>query len=321
MFGFFDNLKIFALVLFIPVTITACVDESSSTATPIQVRNCPNWLTRGGAVGTTPCPADGICFIAMGDTGNGSCDQLAVATGVAAKCESDGCDFGVLLGDIIYTEGAASKNDPQWITKFEHPYRILNFPFYGVLGNHDYHLSTTQGRHYVKYAETSSKFIMPAPYYGFERGDALFLALDSTPISSGWGTSEADQGVFFDGEIALSTKPWKIAMTHHPYLANGRNVNPFGNIKTFFENHLCGNIDLFLAGHEHSRQVLPGNIACPGTFVVSGAGAKTRVSNQVNPFLFQRDTLGFAYLQVTPAQIVIEMLDRFGHLEYSITLP
>jgi len=83
-------------------------------------------------------PPPSMAFVALGDTGRGSADQWNVAHAMEAFCRQRGCDFALLLGDNIYDSGASSESDPQFQSKFEQPYAGLHFPFYPVLGNHDY---------------------------------------------------------------------------------------------------------------------------------------------------------------------------------------
>jgi len=83
-------------------------------------------------------PPPSMAFVALGDSGRGSADQWNIAHAMEAFCRQRGCDFALLLGDNIYDSGASSESDPQFQSKFEQPYAGLHFPFYPVLGNHDY---------------------------------------------------------------------------------------------------------------------------------------------------------------------------------------
>ncbi|MGH7856727.1 MAG: metallophosphoesterase [Candidatus Binatia bacterium] len=89
--------------------------------------------------------------------------------------------------------------------------------------------------------------------------------------------------------LAASTATWKIAFGHHPYRSNGSHGNagfyegapltpvsgPY--VKAFYEQFVCGKVDLLITGHDHDLQWLAPVAACGGTeFVVSGAAAKTR---------------------------------------------
>ncbi len=107
-----------------------------------------------------------VRFIAIGDTGTGAPEQARVAAAMRDKCERDGCDFVVLLGDNIYESGPTGLEDPQWQSKFEQPYADLDLPFYAVLENHD--VGVLPGFGYnpsavpfeIGYTERSSKWKM-----------------------------------------------------------------------------------------------------------------------------------------------------------------
>lgn len=78
-----------------------------------------------------------VRFIAIGDSGTGKDGQYKVADAMQAVCEQRGCEFAIGLGDNIYESGVDGVNDIQFDTKFEDPYKNIDFPFYMALGNHD----------------------------------------------------------------------------------------------------------------------------------------------------------------------------------------
>lgn len=274
----------------------------------------------------TPQPAAPIRFIAIGDTGMGTTAQMDVAAAVGEKCEADGCDFGILLGDNFYDSGVSSATDPQFESKFQVPYGPLGFPFYVVLGNHDYGAGGggseyEKGAYQVEYAKTHANFILPSAHYDFEAGAAAFLVTDTNLALRGYDNSTAKQTDYFQAVLSTTDRPWKIALTHHPVYSNGKhgNVGSYDGaapgsqtagtkLKPLFDDALCGNVDLYFSGHDHNLQVLPGTQECPGTFVVSGAGAKVTSLSGSNPTLFQKNALGFAYVVVTGDTITIEMV-------------
>jgi len=273
-----------------------------------------------------------IKFVALGDTGTGSQNQYAVANAIQKTCESQGCDFALLLGDNVYDTGVDGIDDPQFQSKFEEPYRNLNFPFYVVLGNHDYGtagLIAEKGQHQVIYSDTSDKWRMPHHYYQFTQAHVDFFALDTN--AQFWGV-DTNQKQKMTAWINASAATWKIVFGHHPYKSNGPHGNagkyegipgvPFisgDHIKDFAENVWCGKADLYLSGHDHSRQWLEST--CQGTqLIVSGAGAKTTDLPGTNTALFQADTLGFLYISITGKQLNAAFINTNGDVEFSHTL-
>ena len=87
-------------------------------------------------------------------------------------------------------------------------------------------------------------------------------------------------------------------------------------IKNFVENELCGKVDLYVSGHDHNLQTLPGKGACSGNvFVVSGAGAsKVDKLPGKNKTYFQAATVGFSSLQFKKNKIIISHHNIDGNL-------
>lgn len=193
-------------------------------------------------VETTVAPPEEVRFVVMGDTGEGNERQYKVAEAIRQKCERDGCDFALLLGDNIYDAGVESTLDQQWLSKFELPYENLDMPFYAVLGNHDNggFLSQLLGDTFggagaefergdvqVAYTQVSSKFRMPGRTYDFVAGPAHFFALDSNdmvwskalPAAEGRTQWQVDT---LPGRIDQASATWRIAFAHHPWISNGR---------------------------------------------------------------------------------------------------
>jgi tartrate-resistant acid phosphatase type 5 len=275
-----------------------------------------------------------VRFVAIGDTGQGSEGQRAVASAVAAKCATARCDFGVMLGDNIYPSGVSSADDPQLKSKFEDIYSALNFEFYVVLGNHDYGnngagTDFTRGVHEVAYSQRQPKWKMPAAHYHFVKGDIEFFALDTNMQLFG---RDDDQKANIPAWIAASTAPWKIALGHHPYKSNGPHGNA-GNydglrlvpyvggkgVKEFFDANVCNKVDLYLCGHDHSLQWL--NDKCGSTtLAVSGAGSEVTTLPGSNSVAYQGAELGFMYITVTKQKLIAEIINEQGVLRHTATL-
>ncbi|HMY57831.1 MAG TPA: metallophosphoesterase, partial [Pseudomonadota bacterium] len=258
-----------------------------------------------------------VRFAAVGDTGKGNTGQQQVADAIARKCMTSGCDFVQLLGDNIYESGVASVTDPQWQTKFEVPYKDVKAPFYVTLGNHDYG-GNGAGNEFDKakweilYTASSMKWKLPANHYRRVVENADFFILDTNLIMY---SREVDKQVASVKDwLSSSTSTWKIAFGHHPYLSNG----PHGNagsydglpgvpvvdgktVKTFLDDNVCGKVDLYLSGHDHSRQWMVDT--CKGTeLAVSGAGASPTDLKGKNAVRWQANTLGFLYVTITDRQ-------------------
>jgi tartrate-resistant acid phosphatase type 5 len=98
-------------------------------------------------------------------------------------------------------------------------------------------------------------------------------------------------------------------------------VPPFEGkgVRSFLEDTICGRVDLYLCGHDHSRQWL--NVTCKGTeLAVSGAGAKATELGGKNPALFESIELGFLYIVIEGKKLVAEFVDENGKVEFTHTM-
>ncbi len=277
-----------------------------------------------------------VRFIALGDAGEGNADQYKVADAIEAVCDDIGCDFAVYLGDNFYDGGVYSVDDQQFVDKFELPYGNLDFPFYVVLGNHDFGeipVEFWRTDYQIEYTARSSKWTMPAHHYAFEAGNAAFFALDTNQLML--GTDGGLQKRFVRSKaVAYASKTWRFAFGHHPWRSNGEHGNA-GNyegawydptglvkgtaIKKFFDDDLCGRVDFYLSGHDHNRQWLEPTARCGANMLVSGAGAKTSgfVGRDNNPTVFESyDQEGFIWFELDGTTANIRFYNSDGVLEY-----
>lgn len=284
-------------------------------------------------------------FVALGDGGEGNDTQYKVADAAKAVCEAKGgCELALYLGDNFYDTGVDGVDDRQFQSKFEMPYSVLPFRFYVVLGNHDYGgngagFEFWKAEAQVEYSMVSSKWTMPATYYTFatpaDAGPAggpvaTFFGLDTNAIMY---TGDDEQRAWLDGGTAAAPAGWKIGFGHHPYVSNGAHGNageyegipgiPIvsgGNVKEFFDDAVCGKLDVYISGHDHNRQWL--EPTCGTEFIVSGTAAKTTdLEGQGTPTFFETDKKGgFLLVELTPTAFVGTFYDEDGVQEFSRTV-
>jgi tartrate-resistant acid phosphatase type 5 len=293
----------------------------------------------GGAGGGVGTPPGVVRFVVLGDGGTGKDEQFQVGQAVADVCDDVGCDFALYLGDNIYETGVTDVDDEQFEEKFELPYAALDFPFYVVLGNHDYGnlglgLSPWKTDHQVAYTDHSDKWTMPDKYYSFVRENVTFFGIDTNAILQGF---DADvQEAWLEDELADASTPWRIAFGHHPYISNGHHGNAGhfdGNdpdlvpimsglhFQQLFEEQLCGQIDVYFAGHDHNRQWLPE--ACGVQHFVSGSAAKLSdlEGRDGNVAEYEDDSeQGFMWVQIEGDELLGRFYDLNGELDYEQTM-
>ena len=299
----------------------------------------------------TEPPQRVVRFIAFGDGGTGSDDQYENGQTVKRICDAKtddraGCDFALYLGDNFYDEGVEDAWDEQFETKFEMPYADLDFPFYVVLGNHDYGgclfgscgagFEFEKSQYYLDYAARSTKWTLPSEYYTFSAEHVDFFGLDTNALmwEPWFGTGE-DQARWLPGALAASTAEWKIAYGHHPYISNGRHgvageyegldwldwasadVVTGGYVREVMDDSICGHVDLYLCGHDHNRQWL--EPTCGTEFIVTGAAAKTTdlEGRGVATFFEDDTTPGFVWIEIRENVLTGEIYNMAGTMEFS----
>lgn len=296
----------------------------------------PAALIEGGADAAADAD-EPVHFVAFGDSGKGcarpSDGQCRVAAAIERICAARGCDFALMLGDNIYDSGVTSADDPQFRSKFELPYARLDFPFYVALGNHDYGtggagLDFAKGENEVAYTAKSKKWKMPARVFHVAVANLELVALDTQQVLLG---NDAQQREDVKAWLAASTATWKIVFGHHPYLSNGPHGNAGNydglgflpgvipaagkNVRSFMSEVVCGASDLYLAGHDHSRQWM--RDACKTTeLVVSGGGAAPTHLVGENPTRFQRSTVGFLFVSIRGRHLTAQFIDDRGEVEF-----
>lgn len=300
----------------------------------------PGGPPRDGWPGLPPHDAGVVVrFVAIGDTGKGNDGQRQVGQTIGTFCAANGCDFVVLLGDNFYPTGVTSTTDPQWETAFEQPYATVNAPFYAVLGNHDYGgngsgTELAKGDNEVAYTQVNPKWRLPAHDYTFSFGDADFFVADTNRSMFSLDTQARED---FARWVPASHATWKIAFGHHPYFSNGPHGNagnydglglvPVANgagVKAFLDERVCGKVDFYISGHDHSIQYLRG--ACSAgagglntQHIVSGGGAATTSLPGTQLVWYQSLSLGFVYVVIEGRALTASFYDATGALKYSRT--
>ncbi|MFI0215043.1 metallophosphoesterase [Streptomyces lydicus] len=316
---------------------------------PSQAQSPAAAATGPGAPGAFPFPehTDGkgeFAILVTGDAGTGDEAQYAVAAAARDVCRAEGIGLAVGLGDNIYENGPESDHDSEFQDKFEKPNNGIDVPWLMVLGNHDCSGlipgsggDPSRGDREVSYAKTSKRWYMPGRYYSVPLPAAEplveFFAIDTIPWSSyvaqldphyRWdGPYMREQRSWLDGALRASRARWKVVLSHHPYLNNGKHGSAgsydgfeIGNytsgvhLKDMYEKVVCGRADLILSGHDHTLQILEPTARTGGTRqVVCGASAKTEdgKAHFTHPAAWQNfSDHGFMVLKVSGARLTID---------------
>lgn len=294
--------------------------------------------------------------LVIGDQGEGNQTQRQVAQAMAEVCGERGCDLVLALGDNFYPNGVDSPQDPQFQSKFEAIYDFpeLDIPFFMTLGNHDdgaggAGVQPARGWHQVAYSarvdRPSSRWQMPSRYYQVEQGIVDFFALDTNPLMFygliGPDQERADpradpfgraQLEWLEKGLAQSDADWKVAFGHHPYISPGQHgdagqyegIPGLGNqVKRFLEAGVCGEVDLYLAGHDHNLAWYPPQASCQTDLIVSGAAATPRPLERAGRYpthLEVGNTAGFFHLDFGSRDLVVTAYNQKAEVIFEKTL-
>ena len=299
-----ERMRIFCtcIILVLMVGIHACSPAPAAHPTTVPVAG----------------PAGVVNLLAMGDWGSGGSKQTQVAQALATYVDTHKSIQGMLLaGDNFYMK-VASVDDAVWKDVFENMYDIkrLNFPFFAVLGNHDYQENKAQIELDYSRVHPESRWKLPARWYRVnipsDKPVVTLLMLDSTKdkfTDADW----AAQKEWMDKEL-YSVPPgvWTVCVAHHPLFSNGKHGDN-GVMQTewgpILQKH---HVDFYVCGHDHDMQ----HLEVPGwteSFVlVGGGGAGTRQMLKDARGPFSKQSNGFGHFEFTPEKATVRLINVEG---------
>ena len=215
-----------------------------------------------------------LAFAVLGDSGQGSLPQFAIAAGVHAAQP----DFVLHTGDVIYPQGQTWNWDPFYFV----PYRqiLASTCLYTARGNHDeldpYRAAMVLPNNNGSLARWSELF------YSFDYGRAHFISLD-TNIAS-----QPDQLAWLRQDLQLASRnpniSWIFVFLHHAPFASGHlthiALHGGGTRDYFVPLFEEFGVDVVFSGHEHAYErtcpMLAGACAVPESdgilYIVTGGG-------------------------------------------------
>jgi hypothetical protein len=304
---------------------TGCCGCASSPT--LTVRN-------GAARAPAPAPAfaaaPAIRVLHLGDFGDRSCQQRAVAAGMAAAHGRAPFDLGFSLGDLVYecgpderlpgagacafaddgntvADGFSPPPDPAFAVH-DAPLAFLGTaPVYTVLGNHDVGLAgrcgarragpaTARAKACLNVAHRAPQWVMPGRHYAVDAGPARFIVVDSNLVVGDYGGFTLDDEIAFVRAQAegCAERTCFLVGHHPPVTAGAHRADATATYLARMARLLDaggGRIRAWLAGHEHDLQHLR---APAGLDVfVSGSGSRGRFREKLDRVSVERTELLF----------------------------
>jgi len=235
----------------------------STIALAVAALLCGLWtLTSSGqkpAAVALPNREGSLKFAVLGDFGDGSSAQRALAAQMASLHTRFPFELVITVGDNIY----GSERPQDMRRKFEEPYKPLldaGVKFYAALGNHD-----DRGQSLYKPFNMNGR-----TFYTFKapRQDVRFFALESdypTPAQLAW----------FEKELQNSNEDWKIPYFHHPIYSSGeRHGSHLGLRKVLEPLFREYGVSVVFSGHDHFYERVKAQYGI--VYFVIGSGGKLR---------------------------------------------
>lgn len=275
----------------------------------------PSLTVRNGPAREPP-PAPAVPPIAvravhLGDFGDATCQQEAVAEAIAAAHRRAPFDLGLAAGDLVYDcgpdtglPGAAAcafgpdgntlapgfvpPADPRFGVH-DGPLAPLGAtPVYAALGNHDVATGGACGapdeaaarlKACLNVAHAAPQWVMPGRHYAVDRGPARFIVVDSNLVARDYGGFTLDDEVAFVAAQAegCADRLCFVVGHHPPATAGNHRDDATPDFRARMQRLLDaggGRLRAWLAGHDHDLQHLrtPAGL----DVLVSGAGSRGR---------------------------------------------
>lgn len=295
---------------------------------------------------TRESTADTFNFLLHGDWGWNSYNQSLTAYEMGVYAWIVDAQFVIALGDNFYGDGVTGVNDALWDTAFHDVYTAptLHIPWYGVLGNHDYHGSIEAQ---VKRTYVEDMWKMPSIYYvkHYEVGNNAILTIvyidtclldpyqpDTSNIfdNEKWELNRNAHLEWLDKTLEefVRKSQWVVVAGHYPIYSIGEHGDDTALMDDVMPILLKHQVHAYFNGHDHIHQhiykdgihhITAGNSAGRGPFgdhAVQYQGI-SHASNQMEYVLVH---CGFAIAEVSDTEFYVTFIDNDGKQRYSTSL-
>jgi 3',5'-cyclic AMP phosphodiesterase CpdA len=249
--------------------------------------------------------APDVRIAVAGDTGTGTPAEEATAHRMVAEGRHRPYDALLLLGDLIYDVGDATLVD-RVVTEPFAPVLDSGAQLLPVLGNHDYGSGEQQ--------QILTALGADAPWYAAQVGSVRVLVLDSNRV----GDQEQTQWLRETLAAPPAAGTWTVAAMHHPAYSAGHHGSDLSVREAWGPLFADAGVPLVLAGHDHDYQRSTPQDGV--TYVVSGAGAKTRPVGHRDFTVVSSATLHYVDLLAYDDHLVGRAIDQEGNLLDSFTI-
>jgi predicted MPP superfamily phosphohydrolase len=215
-------------------------------------------------------------FLAIGDCGNASTNQVDVKNSFINYIGSNDVDAMLTIGDNAYSSGTDAEFQLEFFDIYKNDL-LKYYKLYPAPGNHDYGNSTANNTktgstpansmpYHLNFTVPTAGEIGGVPsgvknYYSYNIGDVHFISLDSYGKDGGnllYDTSGA-QATWLKADLAANTKRWTVAYFHHPpYTKTSHTSDTEMDLVAVREKFVRilerNGVDLIICGHAHGYE-------------------------------------------------------------------
>jgi tartrate-resistant acid phosphatase type 5 len=292
--------------------------------------------------------SNSLNFLMHGDWGWNNYNQSLTAYEMGIYAWLLDAQFVMALGDNFYEDGVASATDTIWDTAFHDVYasESLNIPWYGILGNHDYH-GSVDAQVERTFLRGETMWTMPGTYYEVtydlpDGGTMCVVYIDTQLLdpyqkdtelilaNPNWQVMRNNHLKWIDTTLAehAKTDNWLIVAGHYPIYSIGEHGDDsylVADLAPLLEKH---GVHAYMTAHDHNHQhfkfngihhFITGNSAGRGPFGPHGwQNTDISVSTPYIDVVFQ--ACGFSFVEVTKSEFNVSFVDNYGRVRHTEVL-
>lgn len=247
-----------------------------------------------GRVGfrTAPDKEGPTKFVVLGDTGDGSEDQLALA----AQIDTVPFDFMLHVGDIAYSTGTTAEFDTNYFDVYGE--LLQHFAMFPVPGNHEYRSGDA--------AAYRALFDLPnnERWYSFDWGTVHFVALDTEQLGS-------KQSQWLEHDLKSNRSTWTVAYLHKAPFSSGWHGSDDDVRETFAPVFAKYDVDVVFSGHDHHYERTSPQDGVV-YFVTGGGGAGTYPVENSDFTAFAEEVVEMLYVVADDQSFAVHAIDASG---------
>ncbi|NUP09298.1 MAG: metallophosphoesterase family protein [Polyangiaceae bacterium] len=247
-----------------------------------------------GRIGFKTAPKEDAAarFIVLGDSGDGTADQEALAE----QLSTVPFDLMLHVGDIAYPAGGFAEFQANFFDYYDNI--LMHHPFFPVPGNHEYRTKDA-----IPYR---ALFDLPnnERWYSFDWGVVHFVGLDTEQMGE-------TQTRWLAADLAKNEKKWTVAFLHKPAFSSGFHGSDGGVREDFVPLFEKYGVDIVLQGHDHHyERTKPQNGIT--YFVTGGGGAGTYPVEPSDFTAVAQEVVEFLYVTADDNELAVHTIDATG---------